>query len=91
MLSSGDSSLLFKPSVVGGVLLSSGDAVLSVNGSSSIEWSDSGVVVSTEPLMLIPETWYHVLASRSVNVVQHNGMLHHYLNEMSVSMNLICM
>ena len=62
-------SLLFKPDVVGGVLLSSGDAVLSVNSSSSLEWSDSGASVSTEPLQLTQGTWYHVLASRSVSVL----------------------
>ena len=59
-------SLLFKPDAVGGVLLSSGDAILSINSNSSIEWSDSGVAVSTKSLPLTSETWYHVLASRSV-------------------------
>lgn len=61
-------SLLFKPNAIGGVLLSSGDATLSMDSNSSIEWSDSGTTVSTEPLQLTLETWYHVLASRSVSV-----------------------
>ena len=62
-------SLLFKPDAVGGVLLSSGDAVLSMDSNSSVEWSDSGVAVSTEPLELTLETWYHVLVSRLVFAV----------------------